>query len=133
MALTRVNSTGEDLGTIPSFGCIAGATAFLTLVHATARIPVPQVLPDSAPPGLAPYSTLLPCFALDSGRDDVIDGWLSAAAAGLFVLPVTFNQVQEHAEREECCLPAVQVQVAVGQIREPGQGFGPATACGCAG
>ena len=24
-------------------------------------------------------------------------------------------------------------QVAVGQIREPGQGFGPATACGCAG
>ena len=43
-APTRVNSTGEDPGTIPSFGCIAGVTAFLTLVHAPARIPVPQVL-----------------------------------------------------------------------------------------
>ena len=44
MALTRVNSTGEDPGTLPSFGCIAGVTAFLTLVHAPARIPVPQLL-----------------------------------------------------------------------------------------
>ena len=43
-APTRVNSTGEDPGTIPSFGCIAGVTAFLTLVHGPARIPVPQVL-----------------------------------------------------------------------------------------
>jgi len=43
-APTRVNSTGEHPGTIPSFGCIAGVTAFLTLVHGPARIPVPQVL-----------------------------------------------------------------------------------------
>jgi hypothetical protein len=47
-------------------------------------------------------------------------------------LPVAFDQIQEHTEWEQRCLPAVQVQVAVGQVREPREGFGPATACGCA-
>lgn len=70
---------------------------------------------------------------LDSWRDDVVDGGFNSAAAWLFVLPVAFDQVQEHAEWEQGALPAVQVQVAVSQIGQPREGFGPSATCGCAG
>ncbi len=75
----------------------------------------------------------------DPGGDHVVNGWLATGAAGLGVLPVALDEVEQHTQRHEGDLPPVQVQVSVRQVaqarqvlfpgsgRAGGQAFGDAT------